>query len=195
MEEKIDKRIKHNFIGKRFGRLVILERVYTDTKPTKVEYLCECDCGNKIITNQGNLTRKRQSTKSCGCLRRDLARSRNREKHVNWKGCGKIPGSYLSRIKSSAAKKCLEFNLDINYLSELFDNQNGKCIFTGRGISFGETNKDERTASLDRIDSTEGYLKGNVQWVHKEINDFKSNYTDEEFINLCKEIVEYRKIS
>ena len=32
------------------------------------------------------------------------------------------------------------------------------------------------TASLDRIDSTKGYVRGNIQWVHKDINWFKRDY-------------------
>ena len=49
------------------------------------------------------------------------------------------------------------------------------------------------TASVDRIDSTKGYLKGNVQWVHKSINQMKSNRTDEEFIALCKAVALYNE--
>jgi len=41
------------------------------------------------------------------------------------------------------------------------------------------------TASLDRIDSSKGYIEGNVQWVHKMVNMSKQQYTQEEFINMC----------
>ena len=41
------------------------------------------------------------------------------------------------------------------------------------------------TASLDRIDSNKGYIKGNVQWVHKDVNTMKMDHTQEEFIKIC----------
>jgi hypothetical protein len=45
------------------------------------------------------------------------------------------------------------------------------------------------TASLDRIDSTLGYVTGNVQWVHKSVNHMKSDTPEEEFVEWCRRIV------
>jgi hypothetical protein len=42
------------------------------------------------------------------------------------------------------------------------------------------------TASLDRIDSSKGYVEGNVQWVHKRINIMKNDLSDSEFIEWCR---------
>ena len=46
----------------------------------------------------------------------------------------------------------------------------------------------KNTASLDRIDSSKGYVEGNVQWVHKMINMSKQQYSQEEFIDMCKAV-------
>lgn len=43
---------------------------------------------------------------------------------------------------------------------------------------------------MDRIDSNVGYTKENVQWVHKRINIMKQNLQEDEFLYLCKLIVE-----
>jgi hypothetical protein len=45
------------------------------------------------------------------------------------------------------------------------------------------------SASLDRIDSSKGYVKGNVQWTHKTVNIMKQAMSDEELIDWCKVIV------
>jgi len=45
-----------------------------------------------------------------------------------------------------------------------------------------------RTASLDRIDSSKGYVKGNLQWVHKDINMMKNHYNQKYFIEICKKV-------
>jgi hypothetical protein len=46
------------------------------------------------------------------------------------------------------------------------------------------------TASLDRIDSSKGYFKGNVQWIHKDLNVMKMDLTEEKFIDYCKLVYE-----
>jgi hypothetical protein len=43
----------------------------------------------------------------------------------------------------------------------------------------------KNTASLDRIDSSRGYIEGNVQWVHKMANMCKQHYSQKRFIDMC----------
>ena len=45
-----------------------------------------------------------------------------------------------------------------------------------------------QTASLDRIDSTKGYSKDNIQWVHKDINCMKMDFSQQYFIDLCVKV-------
>lgn len=69
-KEVLSKRRRSNLVGKRFGRLLVLEAVGQDKKK-QVLYLCLCDCGKKIILVGGYLTRTRRPTRSCGCLAKD----------------------------------------------------------------------------------------------------------------------------
>lgn len=48
----------------------------------------------------------------------------------------------------------------------------------------------ETTASIDRIDSSNGYIEDNIQWVHKDVNMMKQKMTNIELIEMCKLIVE-----
>jgi hypothetical protein len=58
---------------------------------------------------------------------------------------------------------------------------------------FGSYNVNkETTASLDRIDSSKGYIKTNVQWVHKKVNKMKQDTSVDEFKHYCKLICEYQ---
>lgn len=65
--------------GRRFGRLTVLERdgTYTldsgDCNPT---WHCRCDCGAECIVMGRNL--RMGSTRSCGCLRREVSRERGK---------------------------------------------------------------------------------------------------------------------
>ncbi len=51
--------------GQKFVRLVVIEQAGKD-KQGRYKWLCECDCGNKIVTNGYYL--RCGDTKSCGCL-------------------------------------------------------------------------------------------------------------------------------
>lgn len=60
--------IVENFIGKRFGRLVVIEETEPRITPSgskERRYLCQCDCGNTKNISRAGL---QGGTKSCGCL-------------------------------------------------------------------------------------------------------------------------------
>lgn len=66
-----------DYVGKRFGRLTVLEyagkkRKVTDKSATTITYwLCRCDCGNEVVVGQPEL--QSGDTQSCGCLQKDRA--------------------------------------------------------------------------------------------------------------------------
>lgn len=74
------------------------------------------------------------------------------------------------------------------FLEEHYTKQNGKCALSDLEIrfpSFGEK-ATSQTASLDRINSDLGYIKNNIQWVHKDINKMKWELSQDRFLELCK---------
>ena len=59
--------------GQRFGRLVVIERAENFILPSgqpQTAWLCRCDCGNILKTRSLSLTTG--TTKSCGCLAKEL---------------------------------------------------------------------------------------------------------------------------
>jgi DNA-binding XRE family transcriptional regulator len=62
-------------IGQRFGRLVVV--VEADKGGGHRRWLCRCDCGQHRVVWQMSLNRG--STKSCGCLKSEVVRSRWQE--------------------------------------------------------------------------------------------------------------------
>jgi hypothetical protein len=113
----------------------------------------------------------------------------------NTKKFGDIHQSYICTLRLRAKNKKIDFNLDGDYLWKLFLKQKRKCALSGLLLVFpkawGIKSKTNITASLDRIDSKLGYVKGNVQWVHKTINTMKMNMSDNEFIYFCKKVADY----
>jgi uncharacterized membrane-anchored protein len=79
-------------------------------------------------------------------------------------------------------------NISKDYILDLFKKQNKKCALSGLDLTLDYNL--ENTASLDRIDSNEGYIKDNVQWIHKKINKMKMELDQQEFISFCKLITQ-----
>lgn len=174
--------VRVEMVGKKFGRLEVIE-VIEGTKPLK--WLCLCDCGKKRSVAGASL--RHGETKSCGCLRKQLTSERC------WGGYQEISGAYISSIIWGAKQRNIEYNVSNEYIWNLYLKQDRKCCLSGEEICFKRNHKDVTgTASLDRIDSSKGYIEGNVQWVHKDINIMKSNHDEKYFIELCTKVSIYK---
>lgn len=65
--------------GRRFGRLVVIERQGTQKDAWHYDplWLCRCDCGTECLITGPAL--RYGKTRSCGCLRKELSRARLEE--------------------------------------------------------------------------------------------------------------------
>lgn len=175
-----------NLLGLRFGKLVVIEMKESKMLGNGKQrmWLCKCDCGDKKICPGSKLTNG--TYKDCGCFYRSSG-----SKHHNWKGYEDISLSLWNSIKSGAKERDIDFSIDIEYAWGIYLNQNRKCAYTGIDIYFSSNINHQRgNASLDRIDSSKGYIKGNVQWIHKDINRMKNDFSEEVFLSYCKKITE-----
>ena len=90
----------------------------------------------------------------------------------------------------NAKKRFKDFSITLEYLKEVWEKQNGICPYTGLKLKLPEnsdTAKDDVTrASLDRIDSSKGYIEGNVQFISTPINYMKSTMSDSELKDFFK---------
>lgn len=104
-----------------------------------------------------------------------------------------IPGRMWSVLLGNAKKRGFEVKIDQAHIWELYEKQGRRCALTGWSVVFQK--KGEITASVDRIDSSKGYVPGNVQIVHKLVNCSKVNYDELDFYALCKAVHEHRRDS
>lgn len=147
---------------------------------------CRCKCGTEKWIRTSHLTGK--LTQKCVQCDRD---SREVQK------IGQIPLVNISRAIFGAKARNIEWNVTNEYLSELFESQMEECALTGAKIRFSPKgigapgSAKISTASLDRIDSSKGYIEGNVQWVHKDVNKMKNNLSEKGLIEWCQLIVNY----
>jgi hypothetical protein len=115
--------------------------------------------------------------------------NRKNSNHTGWLGYQEISSTYFKNLKTGARNRKLEFSITIEEIWDLYIKQKRKCALTGREIGFqGSKNN---SASLDRKDASIGYTIDNVQWVHKDINYAKQSLNNEDFINLCQEVVDH----
>jgi hypothetical protein len=176
-------------IGKTFGLLTVeseIQKKSPTDKRYRTHYACRCSCGARRITTKFHLTSGH--LKSCGCLKK-LCNTRSK----TWKGCGDISGKYWSNLKHHANLRQLKFNITIEEAWSLFEKQSKRCALSGVELSFKfRDNIPEGTASLDRIDSTKGYEINNVQWIHKDINWMKNNFSQTQFLDWVGKIASYK---
>lgn len=87
-------------------------------------------------------------------------------------------------------KRSKEFNLSLEYLKSVWDSQNGICPYSGIKLILSNYKTGHNNpiygASLDRINSSLGYIIGNVQFVSTSINYMKGQLSHEETMTLCK---------
>lgn len=185
--------MKENIIGQKYNKLTIIEHVaYRRVK-------CKCDCGNEKECDLYDL--KRNRIIGCGCARntpelRALAKTRAYD--LQKKGILKKGGNHLAdrhtcyrvfikrmKNRNKGSKEC---NITLEDLEKVWNNQNGLCAYTKIPlvlVTHTNPRKDIpkwNLASVDRIDSSKGYEKDNIQFVSRTINYAKNNMSHEEMI-------------
>lgn len=170
-------------VGQKFSKLTIIgtESAKRPGYTPYFVYICQCECGKICKSLYPALVDGQR--KSCGCSRTD----------GTWTGVGEVSGTYWRRITRQCQIRQYEFNITKEYIWDLFLKQDRKCALSGLDLCFWVrgTKGTEQTASLDRIDSKKGYIEGNVQWVHKDINLMKNKFEVEKFKNLCRKVASH----
>lgn len=177
--------MKVNLTNKKSGRLIAIKSCGVD-KRGRYLWECLCNCGNKTIVASSNF--KRKITKSCGCYA-----SEQKHRGHSWKGYKDLSATFYGSIRASAKIRNITFDVSIKDLWKLFIKQNKTCALSGIPISFSSDSRSVHgTASLDRKDSSKGYTKDNIQWVHKNINLMKNRLNEKDFINMCECVTKYQ---
>lgn len=98
-----------------------------------------------------------------------------------------------SRVKKSEWKKG-STDLTLEYIKDIWEKQQGVCPWTGKCLvlpnttqGWNNTHRWDR-ASIDRIDNTKGYVKGNIRFVSLMANFIKGRFSDIELIEFCKAV-------
>jgi len=162
-----------DFSGQRFGRLSVISR--TEKGGKYVRWSCVCDCGNFATVSSTHL--KTGHTKSCGCVRNEIAsdRARSMAKHGMWNtpewNCWKAMKDRC--LRKTHSKYHLYGGRGITVCQVWIDSFD--MFFAHIGHRPGPSH------SIDRIDSSNGYEPGNVRWADnfQQNNNKRNNVTIE----------------
>ena len=159
---------RNSLVGRRFGRLVAIERVHecrAGRRP-QVLYKCQCDCGNQALLPYSNLM---GNTRSCGCLRRDMLsspRSKGGKRGDDTTVRLHAIGRYYRRNAKLAGRM---WEIHEPLLLEITSRPCAYCGFN-KGL-----------VGLDRVDSLCGYTAKNVVPCCERCNRAKSDMTLPQF--------------
>jgi len=104
----------------------------------------------------------------------------------------KTPRSYLSQLRSYYDRRD---HLSLDFLEELFYKQNGRCAITHVEMTHTQDGgKNPFNISIDRKDSSIGYVPDNVWLVCYKVNLMKHEGTLEELYFWSKKIIDAQEI-
>jgi hypothetical protein len=167
---------QYKYIGKKFGKLTIMERVgvYANGTPT---VKCKCDCGNFTICGISNLINA--TTQSCGCYNKEITASKN-----PWLT------EYNSYIGNTVKKRKYIFELDVEKFKTLCI---ATCFYCGVEPSTPMDVGKGMKNGIDRIDSNKGYTLKNCVTCCWTCNRMKSNMTHLDFIEHIRKILNHNQ--
>lgn len=100
---------------------------------------------------------------------------------------------YMKNIK----QRYKTIDITLQDLHEQWVNQEGICPYSGISLILSTHSKIEKnaiySASVDRIDSSKGYIKGNIQFTSRAMNHMKHTMSHEDTVILCKLIAQNYK--
>lgn len=141
----------------------------------KVQCFCN-DCIKTLSTNDKKVIRMQKDK-----IYKEKVLEGKRESHKKH-----IIHYLWFRAKQRAIKYGYEFNIEESdiIIPEI-------CPILEVPIVLGSKGNYEYTPSLDRIDNSKGYVKGNIQVISKKANSMKNSATIEELKCFCKNILRY----
>ena len=150
-------------------------------KNSTAYYKIRCDCGSECLKIPSEITDPNHYFQCEKCTHKENLIKIKRKNGM----IGDLSLTEYTRLKRSAEKRGYSFEVSIEYLWNLFQQQQQICAITGDYIP---TIKE---ASLDRIDSSLGYIEGNVQWTTYQANVSKHTMTMEQLYVFCNKVLNH----
>lgn len=136
------------------------------------------------IYRQNNKDKTREQGRKYRKKNKDKINGRRRKhRQKNTQGEDSYIKELISNLQLKDKKKKRSSNIDFDYIKELQKKQNNKCMYSGVDLIWKKKSGIYQ-GTIDRIDSSKGHIKGNVQLVTIPVNRFKSDLSHTNFLKL-----------
>jgi Glu-tRNA(Gln) amidotransferase subunit E-like FAD-binding protein len=117
--------------------------------------------------------------------RRKLSKSTSKQMKGNRHSAKGDFTYHLNKAKARSEVKNQLTDLTEEYLKSIWT---GRCALSNISLTLKKMNEKNTlyTCSLDRIDSSKGYIQGNVQFVAYPLNLAKASFTNDEMLEFIK---------
>lgn len=123
-------------------------------------------------------------------LKKRCKRCSNRDSDNCHRGfIGPVRASWVVKCRIGAETRGIAWEVDAFDIAAVYEKQGGKCALSGWQIGWSSVGQ-SHTASLDRIDSSAGYVSQNIQLVHKDINMMKQSFSQDRFVEACRAVAD-----
>lgn len=177
---------KINLLGRRFGRLVVVEEQPSINRRTY--WKCKCDCGNYHVAQKSNLFYGH--VKSCGCKK--IENDTKNKKPNNYSQFRQLWIIY----RMNARKRNLDFLITTEELSAIVVQ---KCFYCGsepKNIFRATIEKAKEKLiynGIDRYENSIGYVKSNLVPCCEICNRMKLTLSAKEFFEHIEKIASQSK--
>lgn len=162
-----------------------MRRTLREVKGSGVCRVCREVKPDKEFHGRG-LNRLKTECKTCTYIRLNESPRENFIKHL------------LKQTRDRANRKKWEFDLTLEDLENLCTEQYGRCALSGQPMTFFMRAQEEHeriafcrhptNASVDRIDSGQGYTPENIQLTTVAVNQSKGEMSQRAFLQMCKDV-------
>lgn len=157
---------------------------YNRTESNGKKHFCSLKCS--AIHRNKNMTEEQQQA---------AGRRLNSVPHKTREDCYSPFREFMRRCQSKERIDAYGIpTINLEYLKGVWEIQGGICPYTGikmilpKNLREYDQIRSPQKASLDRIDSSQGYVKGNVEFVCSSVNLAKNSFTRDEMMNFFSEI-------
>lgn len=168
----------------------------------KIHINC-CVCGTQFEREQKEITRNAKLGRKIYCSR--ICCGKDNAGNLPPEGSGydisQYAGSKLDEYSpfrwhyNNCKRRDKEVTINLNDLKEQWEKQKGICPYTGWELK-NLPNTSPRNqlpltpdrASLDRVDSSKGYVKGNIQFVSYMAQCAKHIFAETDLLKFCRDV-------